>query len=174
MRQSALRAVALTVAALAVACEGELGPEGPLGPAGPPGPTGEKGDQGERGEQGIVGDPGPVGPSTPAFCGSTTPASGALGGYTGVKSLCVSACADDANAHICSASEMVYSAQIGAIPPGTTYYYALGTVPMGGVDDCGGWTNALSSGAAWQVGNVPSNLPCTSVVPVACCAASDP
>jgi hypothetical protein len=166
----ALAAVILTTAA----CEGEIGPTGPQGPPGSDGPQGDKGDKGGQGGKGVQGDPGPVGPNAAAYCGATQPSTGAeFLGYTNLKALCVTACGDDANAHICSASEMVYSAQIGAIASGTVYWYALGTAPIGLADDCGGWTSDITEGAAWQVGDLPTTQSCSSQLPAACCSATD-
>jgi hypothetical protein len=48
-----------------------------------------------------------------AYCGTTTPVTGNLGGYEGVKALCVAACGNDPTAHMCFPDEVVRSHLFG-------------------------------------------------------------
>jgi hypothetical protein len=115
---------------------------------------------------------------TTKYCGVTPLTNGQItGGYAGAKGLCeaVAACGSSPTAHMCTADELVRSAQLGvAIASG---WYSSGRMSFdptftGGMYDCLGWTTTdpKGLGSFWQ-GNppVPSDQPCDAPHPVLCC-----
>lgn len=111
------------------------------------------------------------------YCGATAAMSGSLGGYTGAKALCETACGDSA-AHMCSTEEIVRSAQLMIGIGGA--WFAAGSSPIfvGGasctttcsLNDCQGWTtsNTWSAGSTWS-STAANYMACNTSQPVACC-----
>jgi hypothetical protein len=133
------------------------------------------------------------------YCGQTSTAttgsfaSGSLVGYPAAKALCQSAqsCGPSQTAHMCTAEEMVRSAQMGVLPAfspfgppspgwystGTYEQIATGTGSTALLEDCAGWQIATGStayyGHVWQLapsgqGNPGVNV-CSNTNPVMCC-----
>ena len=107
---------------------------------------------------------------------------GAGNGHRAAKAACEQALRSP-TAHMCSASEMVTSAQLGLVPPSSEHLWvSSGTLALSRVatqervHDCIGWTNGVTAytdswdsyGHGWE-GPVPSYSPCGSVNHVACC-----
>ncbi|MBI5487107.1 MAG: hypothetical protein HY905_07220 [Deltaproteobacteria bacterium] len=112
------------------------------------------------------------------YCGATAATSGSVGGYSGAKALCETACADPV-AHMCSTEEVTRSAALGVAfgagwyvggergyaglcarsETGWSYYHFAST-------DCDGWT---SSDAAAPVGLGVPGLP---GIPTCCSGSS--
>jgi hypothetical protein len=127
------------------------------------------------------------------FCGTTAPTQGlvtatdpltrgSVSGYRAAKLLCeqASGCASP-TAHMCSASEMIRSAQLGifANRPQGFSWVATGAVYPGSfsglsASDCMGWTNGTSAqtASAWQsTRGTAAGLAfnCDQSAPLACC-----
>ena len=199
--------VVALVVMLALACPGAKGDKGDPGSAGP---------QGIQGVPGPTGAQGPVGPQGPSDATYSTPDGGVftisangkwcssspttttgafpttlivgvgtVSGYRSAKVICEQTCGA-ANAHMCSADEIVRSAQLGAIPPAATGYWMAGGAyslySSGSSQDCLGWTD--NSGLAEyldSIFNVDSNGPagtqriyptidwCNRTYKIACC-----
>lgn len=96
-----------------------------------------------------------------------------VGGYTGAKALCITACGNS-NAHMCTAHEISISRQLGiSVTNGPWYSSAAFYNTSSGtlnVTDCLGWTSASSSevGPITNTPNGQNNL-CNAFAPVACC-----
>jgi hypothetical protein len=106
-------------------------------------------------------------------------------GYAGAKAAC-QACADCGNspsAHMCTAQEIIQSAQLGlqnTLPQGW-YSSGLGTFGNSNEEgDCNGWESGSdfgvvgpdwTSGFVANVGAVPAPglSPCTAIRPILCC-----
>jgi hypothetical protein len=165
---------ALCIASLAlVACSGDPGPEGFEGAPGEQGPVGDRGAIGDGGKIGIKGNAGPRGPAAGAYCGATAETTGALGGYPQAGDLCVSACGDDIEAHVCSGGEMVRAAGDGTLPI-QTLRFASGVALSATARDCDGFKSASGAfqGAVWipsLLGGAAQSSPCSSNLPLACC-----
>src|SRR5262249_54610814 len=95
-------------------------------------------------------------------------------GYQSAKLLCQSApgCGMSATAHMCSAEEMVRSAQLGISPSGPGWYSAGDSdAPQFNVPrECFGWTSNDSRvlGTVWDV-TFPNPFPCSFAFPILCC-----
>jgi hypothetical protein len=105
------------------------------------------------------------------YCGSTMALTGAMGGYSGTKSLCETACGDSA-AHLCGAAEVVRSAELGiSVPAG---WLSAGTwgqyASVGNFTDCDGWTYGGGSilGQRWD-GSKPTSGLCNTTASGLCC-----
>ncbi len=153
------------------ASTGTPGPKGDKGDDGPQGPAGAAGAQGSAGAQGATGPQGPPGLAertwaTPdagvirisvngIYCGASAsvsglfpttlvPGVGLVSGYRAGKVICEQACNQPA-AHMCDATEMVRSAQLGALPSMQAgYWVASGNYSKYGAGDspdCYGWTS---------------------------------
>lgn len=127
------------------------------------------------------------------FCGVTaqTFAGAAVGGYTGAKTKCQTACATS-TAHICSSDEMVRYASTGGTHgqgsgwiatgvPSTSPGVSGGSANAEYVTDCKGFTTSQPNGVAganngaawiWTVSAPAGNagvVGCDSAQPIACC-----
>jgi hypothetical protein len=105
------------------------------------------------------------------YCGSTMALTGAMGGYSGTKSLCETACGDSA-AHMCGAADVVRSAELGiSVPAG---WFASGEYgshsSLGPFTDCDGWTTTSASILAqrWD-GSRPTSGQCSTSATALCC-----
>jgi hypothetical protein len=110
------------------------------------------------------------------YCGvSSQSYNGDLGGYAGAKSICQVPCSSSLSAHMCSADEVLRSAQLGIEM--STGWFATGVVASVtstvGTSDCTGWESATGGnvGATWnQAGSgSPSYTYCNAALPVLCC-----
>jgi hypothetical protein len=110
------------------------------------------------------------------YCGQTPTHDGNLGGYSGAKHLCETACSST-TAHMCTSEELTRTSQLGVtIAIGVLGgWYATGineNYSGNPVNDCVGWTsNAIgNNGPSWAPG-LPQNNNCgaTNAVPVLCC-----
>jgi hypothetical protein len=122
-----------------------------------------------------------------AYCGTGTLTTGTISspngknGYQGAKALCESSagCGPSPSAHMCSAEELLRSAQLGlAVPTGWYSTAAWWQYYTGSYNDyasdCGGWTGKPDFGPVWQAGSsggvgAPGVAGCTSSNPVLCC-----
>jgi len=116
---------------------------------------------------------------TNQYCGSTSATTGKLaslsGGYRAGALLCQAACNSPA-ATMCTATDMVRSAQLGISLPSNVWYSSGTFVPVTAnstfVTDCNGWTEGLPGtpydGPTWVTG-APSMAACSSSLPIACC-----
>lgn len=156
------------------ASAGERGPPGPRGEAGPAGICDEGGCIAAAAEAVatrpvvLVGRGGLSITANAVYCGMTSETTGFVfeGQYTGyqvAKARCQIACRS-ATAHLCSADEVVRSAQIERIL-GVTGWYAAG------VDDCWGFTANLQTaiGRTMSSGQVVGTSPCSNLWPLFCC-----
>jgi hypothetical protein len=110
------------------------------------------------------------------YCGATAGlVTGNMGGYTGAKALCETACSNT-NAHMCTAHELSISFQLGIPLPNvqlwySTYVYAsdIGLFTT----DCFGWASSSSTprGALRSTlsDNRPTDGDCSVSYQVACC-----
>ncbi|MBN4050296.1 hypothetical protein JYT28_00920 [Desulfobulbus sp. AH-315-M07] len=173
-----LKWATLMLGLMVVGCEGGIGPPGEAGLQGPKGDEGTPGTPGGQGGQGPKGDPGVDGVQRSLYCGLAPESTGDLGGYVGAAAICVAQCGV-ADAHMCTAEEMVLSAQAGLLPAGASIYYASGMIQVvpGNLDirDCLGWTSGVGSdsASAWttQAGaNEPTRSACSSFNRIGCCS----
>ncbi|HTC92907.1 MAG TPA: LamG-like jellyroll fold domain-containing protein [Terriglobales bacterium] len=116
---------------------------------------------------------------TNQYCGSTLATTGQLaslsGGYHAAAVLCQTACNSPA-ATMCTATDMVHSAQLGISLPSNVWYSSGTFVPVTTnstfVTDCNGWTEGPPGtpydGPTWVTG-APSIATCSSSLPIACC-----
>jgi hypothetical protein len=108
------------------------------------------------------------------YCGVTaaTYTGSTVGGYTGAKSKCETACGNT-NAHMCTSHEMSLSRQHGISPTEPSWYssygYWLGTASLN-VYDCNVWTSA-SSGQGGSTNNSGGSSwnSCDNSLRIACC-----
>jgi hypothetical protein len=112
------------------------------------------------------------------YCGKTAPTNGQItNGYAGAKSLCESlaACGASPSAHMCTAEELVRSAQLSvSIDSG---WYSTGVFTGPGLAqneyllDCSGWTTNVDTlvGAVWDSAARPAGTSCKVSQPVLCC-----
>ena len=76
---------------------------------------------------------------------------------------------------MCSAEEMIRSAQLGLIDAGEEIWYSSGTFSFRSDDmiafrDCTGWTSSGEvNGSTWSVNNYPTASVCSNSLKVACC-----
>jgi len=116
---------------------------------------------------------GPYCGSTPTTTGAFA-ATGGLTGYAAARSLCTTACTSP-TAHMCSAVEMTWTAQMGiALPPrGWVASGALSQYSAGGyVGDCIGWTSTAVTAAGGLVGPTgyfADYSACNVSYPILCC-----
>ncbi len=131
------------------------------------------------------------GESTATTTGRIEDLAAGVHGYEAARNICRSACGNSPTAHMCSAEEMVRSAQIGAVV-GTNYYWVSAGVPIPApgqptptrpTGDCSGWRSSSSTefGLVWFgagqdacAAGVPGPCPnftnCgDSTVHIACC-----
>jgi hypothetical protein len=169
--------------------QGNQGPPGSDGVAGPQGNQGPPGPQGVEGPRGIQGDPGPPGAGAPQFAlvGFSTMT---LQGGAGVFGLTQACQLDFPGSRMCTSTEVLNTV---SIPPLTgtrawvrpTIVFGLGIsfVDESGANSgdlsCIGWTSSASSSAfGLSVTNIGGfsvvGSPCSSLLPVACCAPSVP
>lgn len=111
---------------------------------------------------------GTAGPTT----GSIT-APGNLVGYQAARALCQTALNNSPTAHMCDASEMVRSAQLGIPNPGgvSNMWFASGIYSHPAdeiIVDCSGYTTTGASGRVWT-GVTGSSYGCVASWPIACC-----
>lgn len=113
--------------------------------------------------------------------GSTAPTNGnfvtsdGLAGYRAARKLCQDAL-QKASAHMCTADEMVRSAQTGSGSGSPNGWIASGTWSLHdtaqarAIDDCSGWTTSSESKTAnvWTL-NTPSQDACQVAHPILCC-----
>ncbi len=112
-------------------------------------------------------------PAPGLFCGTTASKyDGNLGGYTGARSLCQTACGS-AKAHMCTNDEVVRSLQLGISIDG---WYSTGvSVVIPGTtliihDECFGWTSNQSAlQGPHSGGSMVGYTPCNIALNVACC-----
>ncbi|HTD23621.1 MAG TPA: LamG-like jellyroll fold domain-containing protein [Terriglobales bacterium] len=116
---------------------------------------------------------------TNQYCGSTAATTGQVtslsGGYRAAALLCQTACNSSA-ATMCTATDMVHSAQLGISLPSNVWYSSGTFVPVTTnstfVTDCNGWTEGPPGtpydGPTWVTG-APSMATCSSSLPIACC-----
>ncbi len=82
------------------------------------------------------------------YCGISSITTGNMGGFTGAKALCVTACGN-ANAHMCSGHEMIVSLQMGLSIPSNVWFMAGISSDINGItgiqQDCLGWTSNSGS-----------------------------
>ena len=107
-----------------------------------------------------------------AYCGATatTYDGSAIGGYTGAKAKCETACAS-ATAHMCDAGEIVRSQQLGIAPANGAWVAAFNDTTDTTVD-CISWTNNQSNanGMAWnQALPMILHAGCDTAHAIACC-----
>jgi hypothetical protein len=162
--------------------------QGPLIPAGQPLFIGAADGSGGSAFNGTVDElrirtvapPPPPATPTNQYCGSTPSTTGkfsfsASTGYRAAALLCQQACSSPA-ATMCSASDMVHSAQLGISLPSNVWYSSGTLVPLGStgpfVNDCNGWTENVGGtpydGPSWVTGT-PSAATCSTSQPIACC-----
>ncbi len=199
------RALVVPLVALALACPGAKGDKGDQGNVGP---------QGNQGAPGAIGPQGPAGPQGPSdrtytspdggafvisvnglMCGSSATAIdglfpttlvlgvGTVSGYRSAKVMCEQICGAP-GAHMCSSDEVTRSAQLGVIPPGSSYYWmatgAYATYSGMNVFDCFGFTSNAASGLGMTFGTDmggpagtqrvwPTTDYCSTLRKVACC-----
>jgi hypothetical protein len=121
-------------------------------------------------------------PPTPTnqYCGSTASTTGKFSfsssnGYRAAALLCQQTC-NSAAATMCSATDMVHSAQLGISLPSGVWYSSGVYVPLTPtspfVNDCNGWTENVGGtpydGPSWVTG-APSAATCSTSQPIACC-----
>ncbi len=109
-----------------------------------------------------------------SYCGSTAATTGNLGGYAAGRSLCQTACGNQA-AHMCTMHEISISMQLGeTIPAGWYSVYARINGSGENLLDCQGWmsNSATERGPSPPGGSPhqPSLLNCNTSVPVLCCS----
>jgi hypothetical protein len=108
------------------------------------------------------------------YCGATAASvTGNMGGYTGAKALCETACSNT-NAHMCTAHEMIISMQLGiSFPVSGLWYSTYVRADAGGQlgQDCYGWTVTTNDGAAsnGSSNGQPNLSNCSASRKVACC-----
>lgn len=110
------------------------------------------------------------------YCGRTgaTYNGAGVGGYTGAKALCETAC-NNTNAHMCTPHEISLSKQLGvAITTGSDLWmstFMAATNISDLVGDCSGWQNsgATNHGAIHAMSGLPSKSACSTSLPIACC-----
>lgn len=184
-------------------CNGLAGPQGPQGPQGVIGPTGPKGDTGATGATGApgaagaTGPQGPQGPSgppgavlyldggavvlpasatRPQLAGYTSfTTDGALGGRTQMNGRCA---AQFPGSHLCTITEFRFarsSVPLGA--QGAWVDHGSSSDPREPYDS-GYCTNWTARGSATGLVALPtgytSSLPCSTVLPLACCTSPTP
>ena len=114
-----------------------------------------------------------------SYCGETGTTTGAImNGYLGAKTQCEAllACGTSLSAHMCTAEEMVRSAQANVTPMNGNGWYSTGVWEQvngssaTNMGDCTGWTLGDSNhyGATWGSG-VPIAQSCNQILPVLCC-----
>ncbi|MDW8281970.1 MAG: hypothetical protein RMK29_09675 [Myxococcales bacterium] len=166
---------------------GERGDKGDKGERGEPGPRGERGERGEPGPAGPPGMTGPAGPPGPKgdsgvgkFCGESAPSkgmavSGGMVGARAAKRLCETACGD-AQAHVCTKTEVSLSWQAGLRPRANAWISHPGPYPHGAItiSDCSPlvgdgdqWVDSSNGlyGSVWFGGGER----CDTSLPFACC-----
>jgi hypothetical protein len=113
------------------------------------------------------------------YCGTSVTTNGQItGGYAGAKMLCEgvsTGCNSSPSAHMCTAEDLVHSAQVGLAAPQGWYssgvFWEITTInPAVLVADCSGWTTSSSAqwGSIW-LPNGPGVEPCNVSFPVLCC-----
>lgn len=114
--------------------------------------------------------------TTGALCGISPPSNGNIGGYAAAKDVCVTTCANDPAAHVCTAVELVRHASEGGAPPSSEGRYATGTYAAlsgsGTTNDCSGFTVSTTLlGATWGgTANAAGVRFCSQPLPLLCCA----
>ncbi|MDX1959165.1 MAG: hypothetical protein SFU98_11370 [Leptospiraceae bacterium] len=82
------------------------------------------------------------------YCGSSSTTTGSMGGYTGAKALCVTACGN-ANAHMCTAHELSISRQLGITVASDIWYspFVTSDINNGSINntECTGFISASGS-----------------------------
>lgn len=111
---------------------------------------------------------------TNQFCGATAPTMGSLSfssltGYRAAAAACQTTC-NSSSATMCTAGDMVRSAQLGSLNTSQSLWYSGGILFGANTNDCNGWTNATNSyiGPAWTLGT-PGNAICSTALSIACC-----
>jgi hypothetical protein len=93
-------------------------------------------------------------------------------GYPAARAMCQqsSGCGSSPTAHMCSAEEMLLSAQLGISMPGGWFSSFTAAAYTYEVADCVGWTNNASNylGLSWN-GTQPYVVACSTSIPVLCC-----
>ncbi len=108
------------------------------------------------------------------YCGATAGlVTGNMGGYTGAKALCETACSNT-NAHMCTAHEISISRQLGISISSNLWYTSYSFGFQSGTDtiDCAGWTDGTATARgpkAYPSPGQPGNDFCNATLPVACC-----
>jgi hypothetical protein len=114
------------------------------------------------------------------FCGVTasTYDGAGVGGYTGAKTKCETACSDT-RAHMCTSHEIAISAQLGnTFPENTWYWFSAGAWGYVGVanvaGDCMGWSEINSGYYGQSVARLSDvyqfdKAPCSNARRIACC-----
>lgn len=108
------------------------------------------------------------------YCGSTASTSGNLGGYTGAKGLCATACGN-ANAHMCTSNELSISRQFGITVPNALAWYSSfvrADASSNAAADCAAWTDATAGNFGAVIALSPQNpgmTNCNTSLPVLCC-----
>lgn len=109
------------------------------------------------------------------YCGVTasTYNGSTVGGYTGAKSKCETACGNT-NAHMCTAHELSISRQLNITITQPSWYsaygYWIGDITPRNITECSGWTSnsATEGGSNNNAGGPTWNL-CNSLFQIACC-----
>lgn len=100
-------------------------------------------------------------------------------GYVGAKAICETLVGSN-TAHMCTADELIRSAQLGAIPAAEpSSWYASGVLGPTNANDCKGWTDdGTSYGSTWNflaaappvgASYYPGSTACSQALPILCC-----
>ncbi len=92
-----------------------------------------------------------------------------VGGYTGAKAKCETACGST-SAHMCSSHELIVSYQLGISIENGSWYSAYHCVDQAGsnICDCEGWAGTTEKGPITTF-TKPNITNCSSALPIACC-----
>lgn len=104
-----------------------------------------------------------------AYCGATaTPYDGAaVGGYTGAKAKCETACGT-ATAHMCDAAEIARSRQLGITLADGAWAACYASTNTS--SDCVGWTNVNGAGEVISLAPpILTQVECNTTHAIACC-----